>query len=72
MKKLCTHLHGSQDKKDGKIDLNDHVNIVFSKEPCCEAYDKEKYSWDKHSQEGADDWSAQGDLDNDGSHVQYG
>ena len=43
-------LHGCQDQKDGEIDLNDHVNVVFSKEPSSEADDNKEDCWDKYSE----------------------
>ena len=66
------NLHGCQDQKDGEIDLNDHVNIVHSKEPCSDAYNKKEGRRHKHSDQIADDWPTQDDLTNDGIHVVNG
>ena len=66
---ILLDLHGCQDQQDGEIDLNDHVDVVFSKKPCDEADGKEEDGWDKYSQQIVDDWSAQGDLGNDGFHI---
>ena len=52
------NLHGGQDQENGKVDLNDHVYVILSKEPCCEADGQEKDGWDKHGEQVTDDWPA--------------
>ena len=37
-------LQGCEDQKNGKVDLDDHVYVILSKDPCCEADDDEEQS----------------------------
>ena len=71
MQKFCSNLHGGKDKKDGQIDLNDQVNVLLRKGPCSKTDYEEKHGWAKHSQECADDWPAQSDLNNYDFHFEF-
>ena len=59
-------LQGCQDQKNGQVDLDDHVHVLLSKDPCSEADDYEEQGWDKHSQQVADNRSSKGDFNNYG------
>ena len=58
-----TDLHGGQDQQNGEVDLNDHVNVVFSKKSGSKADRDQEHGWDKDGQQVVDDWSAQSHLD---------
>ena len=59
-----SNLHGCQHKKNGKIDLNDHVHVVLSKSSCCKAYNKKEGGWDKDCQQVVHNRTAHRDLSN--------
>ena len=68
-KNLFQDLQGCEDQKNGQVDLNDHIHVVLSKDPCSEADDDEEQGWDKHSQQVADNRSSKGDFNNNGFQV---
>ena len=67
-KNLFQDLQGCQDQKNGKVDLYDHVYVLFSKDPCSEADDDQEQGWDKHSQQVVDNRSSKGNFNNNGLH----
>ena len=49
--RICfSNLHGCKHQKDCKVDLDDHVHVVLSKEPCREADNDKEHGRHKHSQ----------------------
>ena len=61
-------LQGCQHQKNGQVDLDDHVHVLLSKDPCSEADDDEEESRNKHSQQVVDNRSSEGDFNNNGLH----
>ena len=63
--KSLSNLHGGKDKKDGEIDLNDHVHVVLGKSSGYKADQQEEGGRDEDSQEVVDDRTAHSHLSHD-------
>ena len=50
--------------------MNDHVDKVVNEKSGGEADCEEEDRWSKHGQDVADDWSAHGDFDDNGFHLE--
>ena len=68
IKKGYFYSHGCQDQKYCKVDLDDHVYVLLSKDPCSEADDDKEQGWDKNSQQVVDNRSSKGDFNDNGLH----
>ena len=59
------YLHGCQGQHYSHVDLNDHVDVLLSKEPGGEADDDQQHGGDEHGEQVVDDQSFKGDFDED-------
>ena len=63
------YLHSRQGQHDRHINLNDHVDVLLSKETSGEADDDQQHGRDEHGEQIVDNWSSEGDFNYDGFFV---
>ena len=60
------YLHGRQGQHDSDVDLNDHIDVFFSKEADGEADDNQQHGGDEHGEQIVNNRSPKGDFHCDG------